>query len=249
MYDWPEVRAETDRLWTAIRDAVQPAVLVAPAVLDRVPAPADVWRSPDLLISQTCGLPYITNLTRHVALLGRPTYDVPGCEPGRYASAIVVRAGEPRGSLTDYRDAAVACNGALSQSGWAALEDLLPGGTTIDRYFGTVRITGAHRHSIQAVARGDADLAAIDCVAWALALRHVPDAQDLRILTWSAIYPSLPFITAGNRPPDQIRSLRDGLRAAIEDLAPDIRDARFLTGLEDADPTDYAALERPLRPA
>jgi hypothetical protein len=71
--------------------------------------------------------------------------------------------------------------------------------------------TGGHRASIRAVAEGRADLAAIDCRAWALALRHEPCARDW---SWSAGRrngPGLPFVTGAGTDDKTAARLRETL--------------------------------------
>ena len=83
MYDWPEVRAGTDALWAAIATNLAAVGIDAPDRLDRTTPAGDAWTSPDLLVGQTCGRPYVNGLAGRVALLGRPTYDAAGAGPGR----------------------------------------------------------------------------------------------------------------------------------------------------------------------
>ena len=114
---------------------------------------------------------------------------------------------------------------------------------TLGGFFGAVRFTGSHRGSIRAVAGGKADIAAIDCVAWALALRHEPAAGDLKVIGRSPNYPSLPFITGNRRSADDIARIGTALRRAVADLPGPVRDALHLNGIEDARPADYACLK------
>lgn len=244
MYDWPEVRAGTDALWAAIAANLAALGIDAPNRLDRTTAPDDAWTSPDLLVGQTCGRPYANGLEGRVALLGRPTYDADGAGPGRYCSILVARQADSRNSPDDFRGAAAACNGETSQSGWAALIDSLPQGEALDGFFGAVRFTGGHRRSIRAVAGGAADIAAIDCVAWALALQHEPAAGDLKEIGRSPDYPSLPFITGIRRSADEIARIGEALRRAVAGLSGPARDALRLTGIEDARPADYDCLRQ-----
>lgn len=44
----------------------------------------DLWLDPNLLLSQTCGMPYRTYLHDKVTLVGTPDYGVNRCPPGRY---------------------------------------------------------------------------------------------------------------------------------------------------------------------
>ncbi|MGR3291710.1 MAG: phosphate/phosphite/phosphonate ABC transporter substrate-binding protein, partial [Paracoccaceae bacterium] len=54
MYDRPETAASNDALWAGIRKNLG----YGPQHLDRTTTPMQVWQSPDLLFSQTCGMPY-----------------------------------------------------------------------------------------------------------------------------------------------------------------------------------------------
>ena len=74
--------------------------------------------------------------------------------------------------------------------------------------------TGGHRASIRAVAQSRADVAAIDCMSWALAERHEPAAHDLVAVGWTAPRKGLPFITAKTTPPDVVAVLKTALSGA-----------------------------------
>ena len=109
MYDRAETRGANDRLWSLIARQLEPN---APKTLSRGADPWDQWQSRDLLLSQTCGLPYRAKLSETVSLVGTPNYDLP-CSPGHYFSAIVVRRDDPRATLRDFRAARLADNVSL----------------------------------------------------------------------------------------------------------------------------------------
>ena len=90
MYDWPEVRAETDALWATIHTALQKRGIASPDALDREAATETTWLSPRLLLSQTCGLPLVQDLRDQVAVLGRFTYQKLPVD-GDYHSVIITR--------------------------------------------------------------------------------------------------------------------------------------------------------------
>ena len=54
MYDRPETAAANDRLWQGVRTRLGEG----PEHLVRAGDPWEHWQSPDLLLSQTCGLPF-----------------------------------------------------------------------------------------------------------------------------------------------------------------------------------------------
>jgi ABC-type phosphate/phosphonate transport system substrate-binding protein len=69
-----------------------------------------------------------------------------------------------------------------------------------------------------AVAAGEADVAAIDCVTYALALRaNRAEAAALRVLCRSDPAPALPYITAGGAGDDRLDRIRAALREAAAD--------------------------------
>ena len=226
MYDFPEVRRATDALWGGIARRVEGA----PAALTRGRDLDAVWTDPGLLLAQTCGYPLVTALKGRVSLVATPRYVAAGCEGARYRSAIVVRADDGARGLADVRGRRCAVNSLDSNSGMnllrGAVSDLCDAGT---RFFGGMVLTGAHAASLRAVAQGEADVAAIDCVTWALLGRVRPAAvAGLRVLGWSAASPGLPLITA-------MGGDVAGLRAALEAVAVDpglawAREALLLEG-------------------
>jgi hypothetical protein len=193
MYDWPELQAATDRLWALIRDALRADGIAAPDSLGRSNDLWADWQSPDLLLGQTCGLPYRSRLHGKVSLIATPDYGLPGAPAGHYYSELVV-AKDASGDWTDFLDKRLAANGTDSQSGWAAPQNHA---ALVGRRFDSVMVTGAHRESARAVAEGRADIAAIDAVTWRLIKTHQPDvAARLRSAGRTDPTPGLPLITA-----------------------------------------------------
>lgn len=225
MYDRPELRAALDRYWAHIRESLQDHNILAPETLDREGANLDFWRSDDLVLSQTCGMPYRLDLSAHVNLVGTPDFSVEGCPPGYYRSAIVVHKDDNRNRLIDFVDARVAVNCKNSQSGFAALFNLSKSaGVT----FKTLTETGAHVHSAKAVANRQADVAALDAVTWRFIQRYDRFAQELRVLEWTEPTPGLPYICALKLNPDNVAG---AVREAICVLNADDRDVLGLRAL------------------
>jgi ABC-type phosphate/phosphonate transport system substrate-binding protein len=85
-------------------------------------------------------------------------------------------------------------------------------------FFASVAVSGSHLASVEQVAAGSADVAAIDGVTWAHLETFRPDLTcSLNVLTWSPRSPGLPLITAragGAR-------LRTALLEALEAVAQD----------------------------
>ena len=196
--------------WSRLRQAL------AVAGLDDVPGaltmPDDLvahWRDPALLLSQTCGFPFVTSLAGHVRYIATPCFTAPGCEGAFYRSAVVVRRDEPARTLAGMRGRRVAFNSRDSQSGYNGLRALVAPLAEGGRFFGGTLETGAHRLSIRAVTSGTADLAAIDVVTLALLGDHAPgEVEGLRILDHTAPVPGLPFITAADTSDADLARLR-----------------------------------------
>ena len=243
MYDWPEVRAEHDRLWTLIREALAGEGIAGPRHLTRDASLWAVWESPDLLLGQACGMPYRTRLHGRTELVATPDYALPGAAPGHYYSVLVTREGEP-GDVTDFIDRTLAFNGQDSQSGWAAPQNQM---AALGLRFTHTRHTGAHRESARAVAAGRADIAAIDAVSWRLLEAHHPEiSRRLRVLSHTDPTPGLPLITAKGRDP---APLARAVASAIAALGAAERAALGLAGLAQVPAAAYLAVATPLPPS
>lgn len=220
MYDWPELRPATDRLWRALREALGRSGCEAPETLTRDRPEPDIWRDPDLLVAQTCGYPYATALRGTVRLVAIPVYRFDGCDGPTYRSAIVVRREDGVESLADLRGRRAAFNAVDSQSGYSAFRSVIASLAEGAPFFAGTVEAGGHLASMTAVVTGAADCAAIDCVCFGLA-RHVrPDLADrLRVLAWSGPAPALPFVTAADRSDQEVEWLREGLVTILADPA------------------------------
>jgi ABC-type phosphate/phosphonate transport system substrate-binding protein len=214
MYDGPEAAAANDRFWALIRDGLRAAGQGAPDALTRTDDLWAVWQSPDLVLAQTCGLPFRARLHDRVTLVGTPDYGVEGCPPGYYRSVLVARADDPRLALVDFDGATLAYNEALSQSGWAApLAAAAEAGIVLR----PGPMTGAHRASARAVAEGRAALAAIDAVTWRM-IRGPDRLEDaLRVVGHTAPTPGLPLIARAGA---DAAALFRAVAQAIPRLAP-----------------------------
>jgi ABC-type phosphate/phosphonate transport system substrate-binding protein len=239
MYDPPALHAANDRFWQLIRAELG----YGPDALTRDMGFMDAWQSPDLLFSQTCGLPYRSVLHPDVTLIGTPDNGLPGVAPGYYCSALVVHADAQGSALADFAGSRFAYNQTMSQSGWAGPMD------HIDRAgvrFASFVETGGHAASALAVAEGRADMAGLDLLTWTLIGEHDPDlAARLRIIDTSAPTPTLPYITAKSRDPVPILA---AVRAAIAGLSESDRAALHLYGLVDIPADDYLSVPTPPAP-
>ena len=220
MYDWPDVRAATDALWRTIAERLGAGGIAAPERLSRQEPAEALWRDPELVLAQTCGLPYVTRLRGTVRLVATPCYDVEGCAAGDYSSVFLARAGDPATAVAEFAGRRAAVNATDSQSGYAALGAMIAAHGPLATFFAARVETGGHRASMEAVRDGHADCCAVDAVCWALARRYRPElARALKPIAWSEPMPGLPLITAAARSDEEVAALRRALSEALADQA------------------------------
>jgi len=221
MYDLPEASGATEELWQGLaRHLRQAGIEDVPGELLRRPRLPEHWLAPDLLFSQTCGYPLRNAIKGRVRLIATPCYDAPGAEGPNYRSLVLVRADAREQSLAELKGATVAFNSTDSQSGYNALRFLVAPLAKDGRFFGKTMETGGHALSLAAVAAGEADVAAVDCVSYALFQRYRrPQLEKVRVLCSTPSAPGLPYVTAGDSDSAWVAKLRDGLRAAMVDPA------------------------------
>jgi ABC-type phosphate/phosphonate transport system substrate-binding protein len=232
MYDVPANRAAHRLLWQALQDQLPDAPNFSPPSADLM----DDWLSPDLYLSQTCGLPYRAALHGQVQLIATPDNHSPNCPPGYYCSVLLARQGAaPDLAANDFT---LAYNEPLSQSGWAAPQSI---GLT-----GAKRLqTGGHAASARAVLEGRADLAAVDALTWHFLKRDWDKADGLEICATTPATPTLPYITALGQ---NAAALREALRQAILSIGPKDRETLQIFGLTEISAETYLKLPLPPSP-
>ncbi|WP_052118329.1 phosphate/phosphite/phosphonate ABC transporter substrate-binding protein [Erwinia oleae] len=147
-----------------------------------------------------------------VQVVGAFHYGAPGCDGAHYRSWIVARETESGDSLAAFRQRRLACNSEDSQSGYRALMKLTDGPV----FFAATEMSGSHRRSLALLRENRADVAAIDCVSWALIGMHFPqETRGLKIIGQTASVPGLPLITSADTPPTTLAALRSGLRDVV----------------------------------
>ena len=102
----------------------------------------------------------------------------------------------------------------------------------------------ATSNSLAQLARGEVDVAAIDCVTYALLERCRPDViAATRIIGRTASAPGLPYATRIGAGAELVAQLRAGLSRAFAD--PDLghlREALLIDGLDVLDPAAYGCM-------
>lgn len=241
MYDRPETAAANDALWSLIRNELRGAGVEAPVALTRDEDLWAQWTAPDLVLSQTCGMPLAVKLKDRVTYVGSPVYDI-DCPPGYYFSALVARKDDPRSGFNDFSGACLAYNDSMSQSGWGAPHTYAQ---VHGVSFGSSLETGSHRASARAVADGRADIAALDAVTWKMIQRWDPYADTLRLIGETPPTPSTPYIAALGADRDVSRQ---AMHEAIAQLSGSEKSALCLKGIVDIPIHAYDALKRPPKP-
>ena len=217
MYDFPWVRAATDRMWATIRDRLRARGIAAPEGLTRDLDLDKVWGRQDLLLGQTCGYPYWQGLRRKAEIVATPIYGFAGCEGPNHRSFILAHADDARTELAQFRGDRVAVNGFDSNTGMNLLRACvapLAGGKP---FFADVVETGGHALSVVAILEKRADLAAIDCVTYALLARGASRLiAATKIIGETPTSPALPFIASRALP----AATRAAVRQILRDLPP-----------------------------
>lgn len=220
MYDRPETAAAHDAFWRLIRAALGRG----PERLNRSVGLSEAWEHPDLLLSQTCGMPFRERLHRKVNLIASPDFGLPDCAPGHYNSVLLARADDER-PVDVLAAERVVINQDHSQSGFASIiTHFAPRGIAPN----IVRQSGGHRASSRMVAEGAADLAALDCHSWRMIRAYDPWASALREIERTEPTPAMPYITRADQ---DAAPLRAALREAVERLPDDLRAILGLRGI------------------
>ncbi|WP_147321346.1 phosphate/phosphite/phosphonate ABC transporter substrate-binding protein [Rhodoferax lacus] len=247
MYFPPQ--AALQAFWAALATLLRadPRMVAAdiPEVLTQAADCHVQWLEPDLLLSQACGYPLVTQLAGRVQLVGTFAYDAPGAEGTDCRSQLICRASDPRSSLEAFAGSTLAFNDTISQSGYNALRALVSRSATPRPFFAHTVMTGAHYRSIEAVRSGQADMAAVDAVSWALWQQdqqrdQTGRAAELRVFGQTDTYPGLPLITSLQTASEVLAALRQALQRIASDPAfAAVRAPLRITGFKATTPADY----------
>lgn len=247
LYDLPEVREATDLLWRETAARLQGRGVPAPLTLAHgADASEPTWRDPNLLLSQACAYRLMTDLDDEVSVLGAGLYRAPACEGPFHRSAVVVRTRSRAVNLVDLKGLRCALDDRASNVGMNLLRAEVSIVARGEPFFSEVVDTASPLDSIEAVAEGCADAAAIDAVTYALLQRHRPALTGkVRLLFWTIRCPGPPFITRRG----QSGWIRAALHQTLAEVAADpalkpVRDALLLSGFSPLRREDYRPVAR-----
>ncbi len=239
MYQRPQLDQAHNRYWALIRKNLNDAGIDSDETMSQDAEEFFVWNNPNLVLSQTCGMPYRTWLHEKVELVGTPDFGINDCPAGYYQSALVVRADDPRTEVAAFKDTTFAYNQTFSQSGYAApYWHVKPLGFWFENRLHTEQ----HLKSAQAVAEGTADIASLDVISWRLMETYEPFAADLRVLEWTSPTPGLTLITAKGNNADAIF---DAVKSAIHALDQEDKALLGLRGIVKIAKEEYLKIPNP----
>lgn len=201
-----------------------------------------LWLAPELLVTQTCGYPLMTQLRGQVRVIGRPRYELPHSSDGEHCSLLLTRDDNPRISLAQFYNSRGVINGHDSNSGMNLLRQRLAPLQRDAHFFASVAISGAHRESLSWLREDRADLAAIDSVTYDYLARFAcEEVAGLRIVTRSAPSPTLPYIGPLGLSDVQAEQIRQAMNQALQDL-PHVVDTLGVQAVLPASEDDYQVL-------
>ena len=208
------------------------------AALDQAP-PGVVW---------LCGLETVVRQDDGrlpARIVAAPIF--PGHDSPVYDSVIVARGEWAGAGLEDLGGVTLAINQAGSWSGHHALRAHIVHRGLGQRVGGRTIETGSHEASIDALLRGDADVAAIDETVWAARIARDPEAATLRVIERTAPQPAPPFSIVDGLDVGLDAALREALVTAsvpgLKGIAPasDADYAIFRENLADSRSLDWPA--------
>ena len=240
MYARPELEKAHRRFWSLIRAQLILKGIAAPNHLSVDKEEMQVWNDPELVFSQTCGMPYRKFLHNKVQLVGTPVYDIGISPEGYYCSYFVVRKDDNRCSLVNYCDAVFAFNEKNSQSGFAAPLVHL---NKLEKNFSNRVQSFSHRQSASMVAGGEADICAIDALSWKLIETYDTFPSNLRVLTATKpVTPGLPYITSRDNDPKLVFT---AVESAIKSLRSSDRKNLNIRGIVKIPEEKYLLIPNP----
>lgn len=198
-----------------------------------------LWLSPQLLLTQTCGYPLMTELQGKVQVVGRPVYQLPHSANGNHCSLLIAREDDLRQALVEFRGSHGLLNSRDSNSGMNLFRHALAPLQQNGAFFADVTLTGGHRSSLAAIKAGDGDLAAIDSVTFDyLARDGSEEVAGVKVIGRTAEGPCLPYITRLGAEADVIR---EAMNQALTEL-PDVAHVLAISEVMSASVEDYQVL-------
>ena len=197
-----------------------------------------------LWFGQTCGYPLMTQLKDHVSPFCVPLFDVPGTDGRFYSSRFIVAADSDIDSIDASRGCVAVMNNPDSNSGMNVLRYAVSEVAGSDQFFSSVLTSGGHLHSLEAVASGSAEIAAIDCVSYQLIADWRPQlCTEIRIIGDSVKTCGLPLVMAhADMAVADTETMIKRLNQALALCDDGVRDTLHLSGFASVHLDDYRSI-------
>lgn len=245
MYDMPEMRKALDTLWGGFaRNLQREGLSDVPSKIVHDRALAKLWSDPNLWFSQCCGYDIVNRYARSLRPIATPHYGAPECKGPDYASVVVVAEDSDATDVLEMRDAVCVVNGPESHSGMSSLRALVAPRSQNGRFFSSVKVSGAHAVSLEMIRRGKADVAAIDCVTYAILGSYRPEAvKGIRKLGRTYRAPGIPYVTRCDVDEDTVMRMRTAiLRSFADSNLHSVRRLLYLKDIEELPVSTYARI-------
>ena len=199
---------------------------------------------PGLWFGHTCGYPLMTRLKDFVSPFCVPLFNVPGTDGRFYSSRIIVAADSDIDSLETSRGCVAVMNNPDSNSGMNVLRHAVAEVSDNEQFFAKVVTSGGHLHSLESVASGSADIAAIDCVSYQLIADWRPQlCADIRIIGDSVKTCGLPLVMAHADITDaNTGAMIEHLNQALASCDGVVRSTLHLNGFASVQLDDYRSI-------
>lgn len=245
-YDFCEVRTATDALWGELARQFRLAgIRNVPQQLNREIAYDRQWTSPGFVFGQACGYDVRIAYADRLQVVATPCYTTAGCEGSNYSSFVVVRDDSPWEIVEHLRGSRCVINTPTSHSGMNVLRALVAPLHSGGKFFKEVRISGSHERSLRMIKRKEVDVAAIDCVTYALLSHHRPhELLGTRVLHRTEPVPAPPYVTAASTSPPTLARMREAVLRAFDQLSVvAAKEALLLSGVEVLPEEAYRPIE------
>jgi len=201
-------------------------------------------RDPRLLLGHTCGYPLMRFLRDDLIPLCVPLFDLPGCQGKYYTSHIIVPRDSNIQNLESCRGQIAAINGRDSNSGMNVLRHAVAPLAKGESFFSSVRETGSHYQSLIDVGNQLAQVAAIDCVSFALIRDQWPElTAKVRSIGFTEQTCGLPLVIPRNSADDFDNvAVIEALNQAVEALDEVDKSRLHLTGFEAVVMSEYEGI-------
>ena len=203
------------------------------------------WRSPDLLLSQCCGY-HIATKVQDLEVVAVPHFDLSGgVTPGKYRSVIIKCNDMPGDRIEDFRGMVAVYNDDQSYSGHTALLDAIPKSDRGQAFFSEAKSKGSHADAVETIVEGDAQVAAIDEVSYAIMRQNNPDLiKKTTIIKTCEAAQAPPYVTSRRSRSEEEKTILRNTLVRVSHM-PEVKDALAamrICSIIDAVDEDYLTL-------